>query len=98
MLQVILGDQFIIGDARALEGALSGEGFGVERNEVLFQASLVDIDASVVQLGFLYKNPALSITALPPRYYLIYFTVKPVLFVVLMLCFLPLVPHFLGQD
>lgn len=36
MLQVILGDQFIIGDARALEGALSGEGSGVERNEVLF--------------------------------------------------------------
>lgn len=56
----------------------------------------MDIDASVVQLGFLYENPALSITALPPRYYLIYFTVKPVLFVVLMLCFLPLVPHFLG--
>ena len=56
----------------------------------------MDIDASVVQLGFLYENPALIIIFFSPCDDLIYFTVKTVLFVILVKRLLPLILHFLG--
>lgn len=93
-MQFILDYVFAIVGACALERAFSGEGSRVERKEVLFHTSFMDIDTSIIQLWFLYENPALIITILSSGDYLIYFTVKPVLFVTLFLLILPLVPHF----